>query len=72
MFKKMHEYSCNEEVEKLKLTVIDLQNKIAKLEKKGAAVRLCDFFSISFLATMTSALIVLSLVLLIFIKIRLV
>lgn len=71
MIRKFHDNPYEEKVRKLELEVIDLQNRLEKMEKKGVALRVCDYFSISFLSTITSALIVLSLVLLIFLKIKL-
>jgi hypothetical protein len=52
------------EIRELQLRIIDLENKITTLEKKGARIRPIDLISISFFAAINSAIIVVSIILL--------
>jgi hypothetical protein len=52
------------EIRELQLRIIDLENKITTLEKKGARIRPIDLVSISFFAAINSAIIVVSIILL--------
>ncbi len=59
------------EIRELQIRIIDLETKIAKMEKKGARIRPVDLISMSFFATVNSAIIVVSIVLLLFLRMKL-
>lgn len=59
------------DVRELQLKIIDLENKLATLEKKGARIRPIDLITISFFATINSAIIVVTILLLLFLKMKL-
>jgi hypothetical protein len=59
------------EIRELQIRIIDLETKIANMEKKGARIRPVDLISMSFFATVNSAIIVVSIVLLLFIRLKL-
>ncbi len=59
------------EIRELQIRIIDLETKIASMEKKGARIRPVDLISMSFFATVNSAIIVVSIVLLLFIRLKL-
>jgi hypothetical protein len=59
------------EVRELRLKIIDLESKLSALEKKGARIRPIDLISMSFFATVNSAIIVVSIILLLFLKMNL-
>lgn len=59
------------ELRELKLKIMELEKKIQSFEKKGARIRPIDLVSMSFFATVNSAIIVVSIMLLIFIKLKL-
>jgi hypothetical protein len=52
--------------------VIELENKLAKIEKKGARIKAIDLISMSFFATISSAIMVVSIVLLLLLKTKLI
>jgi hypothetical protein len=52
--------------------VIELENKLAKIEKKGARIKPIDLISMSFFATISSAIMVVSIVLLLLLKTKLI
>jgi hypothetical protein len=60
------------EIRELQIRIIDLENKISSLEKKGAKIRPVDLFSISFFAAVNSAIIVVSIILLLFLRMKLI
>jgi hypothetical protein len=59
------------EIRELQIRIIDLETKIANMEKKGARIRPVDLISMSFFATVNSAIIVVSIVLLLFLRMKL-
>ncbi len=59
------------EIRELQLRIIDLETKLATMEKKGARIKPIDLISMSFFATINSAIIVISIVLLLFIRMKL-
>ncbi len=60
------------EIRELQIRIIDLETKISTLEKKGARMRPMDLISMSFFATVTSAIIVITIMLILFLKIKLI
>ncbi len=52
------------EIRQLQLQLLDLENKVSNLEKKGARIRPIDLISMSFFAAVNSAIIVVSILLL--------
>ncbi len=52
------------EIRQLQLQLLDLENKVSNLEKKGARIRPIDLISMSFFAAVNSAIIVVSIILL--------
>gem|GEM_PF-4009702 len=59
------------EVRELQIRIIGLETKLATMEKKGARVKPVDLISMSFFATINSAIIVITLVLLLFVRMKL-
>ncbi len=59
------------EIRELQIRIIELENKLSTLEKKGARLRPLDLVSVSFFATINSAIIVVSIILLLFIRMKL-
>ncbi|GBE19059.1 MAG TPA: hypothetical protein ENH13_06960 [Euryarchaeota archaeon] len=59
------------EIRELQIRIIDLETKLANMEKKGARVKPVDLISMSFFATINSAIIVISIVLLLFLRMKL-
>ncbi len=59
------------EIRELQIRIIDLETKLANMEKKGARIKPIDLISMSFFATINSAIIVISIVLLLFIRMKL-
>ncbi len=64
----MPEFENVELKNNLALKMIGLEKKILDIEKKGARIRPLDLFSIAFFATMTSAIIVFGIILLLILK----
>lgn len=60
------------EISELQLRILELEDKISALEKKGARVRPVDIISISFFAAVNSAIIVVSIILLLFLRMKLI
>ena len=60
------------EIRELQIKIIDLENKVSVLEKKGVRLRPVDLISISFFAAINSAIIVVSIILLIFLRMKLI
>jgi hypothetical protein len=60
------------EIRELQLRILELEDKISTLEKKGARVRPVDIVSISFFAAVNSAIIVVSIILLLFLRMKLI
>jgi hypothetical protein len=60
------------EIRELQLRILELEDKISALEKKGARVRPVDIISISFFAAVNSAIIVVSIILLLFLRMKLI
>ncbi len=58
------------EVRELQIRIIDLETKLANMEKKGARIRPVDLISMSFFATISSAIVVVSIVLLLFLRMK--
>lgn len=58
------------EIRELQLRIIDLESKISSLEKKGARIRPIDLISMSFFAAVNSAIIVVSIILLLFLRMK--
>jgi hypothetical protein len=52
------------DIRKLQLRLIELENKLSNLEKKGTRIKPRDLISMAFFATVSSAILVVSLVLL--------
>lgn len=68
---KKQEPTPASELRELQLRIIELENKVQSFEKKGARVRPIDLVSMSFFATVNSAIIVVSIMLIIFIRMKL-
>jgi len=58
------------EIRELQLRLLDLENKVSQLEKKGARLRPIDLISMSFFAAINSAIIVISILLLLFLRMK--
>jgi hypothetical protein len=59
------------DIRELQIKIMDLEKKISVLEKKGARIRPMDLISMSFFATVNSAIIVVTIVLLLFLRMKL-
>jgi hypothetical protein len=60
------------EIRQLQLRIIELEQKLSSLEKKGARIRPLDLISVSFFAAVNSAIIVVSIVLLLFLRLKII
>ena len=58
------------EIVELQAKLIDLENKVSSLEKVGAKLRPIDLISMSFFATVNSAIIVVSIIFLLFLRMK--
>jgi hypothetical protein len=60
------------DLRRLHIKLIDLEKKLNSLEKKGTKIKPLDLISIAFFATINSAIIVVSIVLLLLLKTKLI
>lgn len=56
------------DIKELQMKLMELESKISKLERTGARVRPSDLFSMSFFAAVNSAIIVISILLIISVR----